>query len=80
MVNESGDWLCGGDLEVLERISWNDGLDEYRLTPMELRAKFRKLNVPFSFTIFQSCCHSVVVVCSVLVISLNCGPGWALGR
>jgi len=45
MVNESGDWLCGGDLEVLERIYWNDGLDEYRLTPLELRAKFRKLNV-----------------------------------
>ena len=45
MVNESGDWLCGGDLEVLERIYWNDGLDDYRLTPLELRAKFRKLNV-----------------------------------
>lgn len=49
MVNESGDWLCGGDLEVLERISWNDGLDDYRLTPMELRAKFRKLNADAVF-------------------------------
>lgn len=45
MLNESGDWLCGGDLEVLERIYWNDGLDDYRLTPMELRAEFRKRNV-----------------------------------
>jgi len=45
MVYDSGDWLCGGDLEVLERILWNDGLDEYRLTPLELRAVFRKLNV-----------------------------------
>jgi len=45
MIYESGDWLCGGDLEVLERITWNDGLDEYRLTPNELRAKFRQLNV-----------------------------------
>ena len=45
MIYESGDWLCGGDLEVLERIVWNDGLDEYRLTPNELRAKFRQLNV-----------------------------------
>nr|XP_053629254.1 bifunctional 3'-phosphoadenosine 5'-phosphosulfate synthase-like isoform X4 [Cherax quadricarinatus] len=43
MVNESGDWLCGGDIEALERIRWNDGLDEYRLTPMELRAKFRQM-------------------------------------
>jgi len=59
MVNESGEWLCGGDLEVLERILWHDGLDEYRLTPMELRAKFRKLNVYFSSTIFHSCCISV---------------------
>merc|ERR1712142_1347455 len=33
MVMESGDWLVGGDLEVLERIKWNDGLDHYRLTP-----------------------------------------------
>jgi len=48
MVNDSGDWLCGGDLEVLERIYWNDGLDEYRLTPLELRAKFRQLNVHHS--------------------------------
>lgn len=33
MIMESGDWLCGGDLEVLERLKWNDGLDKYRKTP-----------------------------------------------
>jgi 3'-phosphoadenosine 5'-phosphosulfate synthase len=49
MVYESGDWLCGGDLEVLERIYWNDGLDKYRLTPVELRAKFRQLNADAVF-------------------------------
>ena len=37
-----GDWLSGGDLEVLERIKWNDGLDQYRKTPKELRAEFRR--------------------------------------
>ena len=42
MVMESGDWLVGGDIEALERIRWNDGLDEYRLTPHELRAEFRQ--------------------------------------
>ncbi|XP_031566901.1 bifunctional 3'-phosphoadenosine 5'-phosphosulfate synthase-like [Actinia tenebrosa] len=42
MVMESGDWLSGGDLEVFERIRWNDGLDEYRLTPKELRAEFKR--------------------------------------
>lgn len=42
MIYESGDWLVGGDLEALERIKWNDGLDSYRKTPNELRAEFRK--------------------------------------
>jgi 3'-phosphoadenosine 5'-phosphosulfate synthase len=39
-IMASGDWLVGGELEVLERIRWNDGLDEYRLTPTELQRKF----------------------------------------
>ena len=51
MMNESGDWLVGGDLEALERIRWNDGLDSYRLTPMELRDEFhtRKADAVFAF-------------------------------
>ncbi|KAI1732884.1 adenylylsulfate kinase domain-containing protein [Ditylenchus destructor] len=41
MIQESGDWLLGGDLEVVvDRIRFNDGLDEYRKTPMELRRIF----------------------------------------
>lgn len=43
MVMEGGDWLVGGDLEVLERIKWNDGLDHYRLTPVELKQKFKEM-------------------------------------
>ena len=39
---EAGDWLVGGDIEALQRIRWNDGLDKYRLTPNELRAEFRR--------------------------------------
>ncbi len=42
-INASGDWLIGGDLEVLKRIKWNDGLDQFRLTPNELRSRFREL-------------------------------------
>ncbi|CAN7937011.1 unnamed protein product, partial [Ixodes hexagonus] len=49
MINESGDWLVGGDLEVLERIRWNDGLDDYRLTPRELRKAFSKLGADAVF-------------------------------
>lgn len=45
MIMSSGDWLCGGDLEVLDRIYWNDGLDEFRLTPRELRARFKSIGV-----------------------------------
>lgn len=44
MVMESGDWLVGGDLQVLDRIYWKDGLDQYRLTPTELKQKFKEMN------------------------------------
>ena len=30
-----GDYLVGGDIEVLERITYGDGLDKYRLSPAE---------------------------------------------
>ncbi|XP_064285974.1 bifunctional 3'-phosphoadenosine 5'-phosphosulfate synthase 2 isoform X2 [Passer domesticus] len=49
MVMESGDWLVGGDLEVLEKIKWNDGLDQYRLTPLALKKKFREMNADAVF-------------------------------
>uniref|UniRef100_A0A6I8PL12 3'-phosphoadenosine 5'-phosphosulfate synthase 2 n=1 Tax=Ornithorhynchus anatinus TaxID=9258 RepID=A0A6I8PL12_ORNAN len=49
MVLASGDWLVGGDLHVLERIRWNDGLDLYRLTPLELKQKFKEMNADAVF-------------------------------
>ncbi|XP_072786959.1 bifunctional 3'-phosphoadenosine 5'-phosphosulfate synthase 2 isoform X1 [Taeniopygia guttata] len=49
MVMESGDWLVGGDLQVLEKIKWNDGLDQYRLTPLALKQKFREMNADAVF-------------------------------
>ncbi|XP_072279859.1 bifunctional 3'-phosphoadenosine 5'-phosphosulfate synthase 2 isoform X2 [Pyxicephalus adspersus] len=49
MVIESGDWLVGGELEVLERIRWGDGLDQYRLTPLELRQKAKEMNADAVF-------------------------------
>jgi hypothetical protein len=56
----SGTWLVGGDLEVLERIKYNDGLDNYRLSPAELRAEFERRevchlsNTSFPFDILMS--------------------------
>lgn len=49
MVLESGDWLVGGDLEVFERIRWNDGLDSYRLTPNEIRKKIKEIEADAVF-------------------------------
>lgn len=46
---ESGDYLVGGDLEVLERVVWNDGLDQYRLTPNEIRSKVKEMNADAVF-------------------------------
>uniref|UniRef100_A0A914ZHA0 Sulfate adenylyltransferase n=2 Tax=Parascaris univalens TaxID=6257 RepID=A0A914ZHA0_PARUN len=44
MILSSGDWLLGGDITVLDRIRYDDGLDKYRLTPMELRHLFISMN------------------------------------
>jgi 3'-phosphoadenosine 5'-phosphosulfate synthase len=49
MINESGDWLVGGELEVLERIRWNDGLDEFRLTPNEIKDKMAEMEADAVF-------------------------------
>lgn len=50
-IMESGNWLLGGDIQVLDRIEYGDGLDEYRLTPLELRARFAqaKCDAVFAF-------------------------------
>lgn len=45
IYEECGDWLVGGDLHVFDKIRWNDGLDEYRLTPAQLRQKFEEMKV-----------------------------------
>ncbi|XP_034951342.1 bifunctional 3'-phosphoadenosine 5'-phosphosulfate synthase 2 isoform X2 [Chelonus insularis] len=51
IIYQSGDWLMGGDVEVLEKIKWNDGLDHYRLTPNEIQMKCKemKADVVFAF-------------------------------
>lgn len=47
----AGDWLIGGDLEVLEEIKYNDGLDRFRLSPAQLREELakRKADAVFAF-------------------------------
>lgn len=50
-ITPAGNWLIGGDLEVLEPIKYNDGLDHYRLSPRELRKEFdkRQADAVFAF-------------------------------
>lgn len=51
VINGAGDWLIGGDLEVLKPIKYNDGLDHYRLSPKQLRDEFdrREADAVFAF-------------------------------
>merc|ERR1712179_707316 len=43
-ITDAGDWLVGGEIEQLERITWNDGLDSYRKTPAELKSQFQEMD------------------------------------
>lgn len=56
MIEESGDWLVGGNIEVLGPIKWDDGLDEYRLTPNQLRESFKQMGADAVFA-FQVNLH-----------------------
>lgn len=48
-ITNAGNWLIGGDLEVIEPIKYHDGLDRFRLSPAELRDEFTKRNADAVF-------------------------------
>lgn len=48
-IANAGNWLIGGDLEVLEPIKYHDGLDRFRLSPSELREEFTRRNADAVF-------------------------------
>nr|AUS89429.1 ATP sulfurylase [Sesuvium portulacastrum] len=50
-IVNAGNWLIGGDLEVLEPVKYHDGLDKFRLSPTELRREFaqRDADAVFAF-------------------------------
>ncbi|XAR57294.1 Sulfate adenylyltransferase [Bertholletia excelsa] len=50
-ITNAGNWLIGGDLEVIEAIRYHDGLDRFRLSPKELRDEFarRDADAVFAF-------------------------------
>ncbi|KAL2894793.1 ATP sulfurylase 2 [Bienertia sinuspersici] len=51
VITPAGNWLIGGELEVLTEIKYNDGLDHYRISPKELRNEFdrREADAVFAF-------------------------------
>ncbi|CAM8927053.1 unnamed protein product [Rhodiola kirilowii] len=49
VITNAGNWLIGGDLEVIETINYNDGLDRFRLSPAELRKELSKRNADAVF-------------------------------
>ncbi|KAL3359609.1 hypothetical protein AABB24_016244 [Solanum stoloniferum] len=48
-ITHAGNWLIGGDLEVIEPIKYHDGLDRFRLSPAELRDEFTRRNADAVF-------------------------------
>mmetsp|Transcript_12536 Transcript_12536/g.12623 ORF Transcript_12536/g.12623 Transcript_12536/m.12623 type:complete len:1022 (-) Transcript_12536:127-3192(-) len=50
-IYSSGKWLIGGEIELLERIQYNDGLDQWRLTASEVMAQFesKEADAVFAF-------------------------------
>lgn len=41
-INKGGDYLIGGEVELLDRIRYNDGLDQWRKTTGELMGEFKE--------------------------------------
>lgn len=52
MINQAGDFLVGGKVTVHKRITYNDGMDQFRMTPEELKKKFKELGADAVF-VFQ---------------------------
>ncbi|KAF7806917.1 ATP sulfurylase 1, chloroplastic [Senna tora] len=48
-ISHAGNWLIGGDLEVINPIRYNDGLDHFRLSPAKLREEFTRRNADAVF-------------------------------
>merc|ERR1712151_1193919 len=52
MIMEAGEWLVGGKIKVVRKFQYNDGMDEYRLSPATLHKKFKDLDADAVF-VFQ---------------------------
>ncbi|KAL8486483.1 hypothetical protein ACS0TY_023241 [Phlomoides rotata] len=48
-ITHAGNWLIGGDLEVINPVKYDDGLDRFRLSPAQLRHEFERRNADAVF-------------------------------
>ncbi|KAL1561787.1 Sigma1B-adaptin [Salvia divinorum] len=48
-ITHAGNWLVGGDLEVINPVKYEDGLDRFRLSPAQLRDEFERRNADAVF-------------------------------
>ena len=50
-IYSGGDWLLGGEIELLQRIRYNDGLDKFRLTAPEVmkEIELKKADAVYAF-------------------------------
>ncbi|GAV57541.1 ATP-sulfurylase domain-containing protein/PUA_2 domain-containing protein [Cephalotus follicularis] len=48
-ITHAGNWLIGGDLEVIDPIKYHDGLDHFRLSPSQLREELTRRNADAVF-------------------------------
>jgi len=52
LINEAGDFLVGGKIRVVHKFHYDDGMDQWRLTPEQLKAKFAAMGADAVF-VFQ---------------------------
>lgn len=52
LINAGGDFLVGGKIKVLKSIKYDDGMDQFRHSPVQLREKFAELGADAVF-VFQ---------------------------
>ncbi|GER25470.1 sulfate adenylyltransferase [Striga asiatica] len=48
-ITNAGNWLIGGDLEVINPVKYEDDLDRFRLSPAQLREEFERRNADAVF-------------------------------
>lgn len=70
MILEAGDYLVGGEIETIDRIVWEDGLNHYRLTPNEIRAKLKEMNADCVFAFQVRFLYGKLLVLKVIVYFL----------